>query len=109
GYSTRDFRHQYPTSSLIEAQYQSGNKTFYNWYNVQSLGYYPTQLKFTQKISKEGIQYPIPDEHSVKTSLIKKQIQYSDKSASNVISSFLKHHNYSKMELSGPRIFGFDI
>ncbi|CAG8798726.1 26281_t:CDS:2, partial [Dentiscutata erythropus] len=118
---------QYPTNSLIEARYQSGNKPFYNWYNVQSLGYYPTQLKFTQKNLKEGIQYPIPDEYRVETSLIKKQIRcetkyqsnekvkfivkwienktkwslYSDKSASNIISSFLK--------LSGSQIFGFDI
>ncbi|CAG8786556.1 4842_t:CDS:1, partial [Gigaspora rosea] len=65
------------------AQYQSGNKTFYNWYNMQSLGYYPTQLKFTQKNSKEGIKYPIPDEYSVETSLIKKQIRCETKYQSN--------------------------
>ncbi|CAG8795855.1 6399_t:CDS:1, partial [Dentiscutata erythropus] len=46
-YSTRDFRQQYPTNSLIKAGYQSGNKTFYNWYNIVSLEHYPTQLKFT--------------------------------------------------------------
>ncbi|CAG8848430.1 41414_t:CDS:2, partial [Gigaspora margarita] len=44
------FRQQYPTSSLIEAQYQTRKTTFYN-----------------------GVQYLISDEYCVETSLLKKQ------------------------------------
>ncbi|CAG8761401.1 7857_t:CDS:1, partial [Racocetra fulgida] len=67
GYSTQDFRQQYSTSLLIEARYQTRNKTSYNWYIVRSLGYYSAQIKFTQKNSKEGIQYPISDKYCIET------------------------------------------
>ncbi|CAG8836034.1 37167_t:CDS:1, partial [Gigaspora margarita] len=77
------FKQLYPINSLIEARYQTGKTTYYNWYNVQSLGYYSAQIKFTQKNSKEGVQYPIPDEYCVETSLLKKQIQCKTKYQSN--------------------------
>jgi len=44
-----------------------GNKTFYFWYKVISLGYYLTPVKLTQKNSKDCIQYQIPDNYSIKT------------------------------------------
>jgi hypothetical protein len=116
GYSTRNFSHQYPASPFIIAQYITGNRTFYFWYKVVSLGYYPTLVKLTQKNSKDCIQYQIPDNYIVETEVSKMKIRcetkyqpngkvrftiawkedraewsiYSDRSATSVTNAFLK-------------------
>ena len=116
GYSTRNFQHQYPTSPFIKAQYITGTKTFYFWYKVVSLGYYPTPVKLTQKNSKDGFQYQIPDNYIIETEVSGMKIQcetkyqlngkvrftiawkenrsewslYSDRSATSVVNTFLK-------------------
>src|SRR5581483_9629071 len=112
----RYFSHQYPTSSFITARYISGNRPFYFWYKVVSLGYYPTPVKFTQKNSKDCIQYQIPDNYSIETEVSKIKIRcetkyqpngkvrftivwkenrsewsiYSERSATSAVNAFLK-------------------
>src|SRR2546421_11007815 len=116
GYSTRNFSHQYPTSPYITAQYITGDRPFYYWYKVVSLGYYPTLVKLTQKNSKDCIQYQISDNYSIETEVSKMKIRcetkyqpngkvrftivwkenrsewsiYSDRSATSVVNAFLK-------------------
>ncbi|CAG8674813.1 7355_t:CDS:2, partial [Funneliformis caledonium] len=111
-----NFQHQYPTNPFIKAQYITGTKTFYFWY-------------------KNGFQYQIPDNYSVETEVSGIKIQcetkyqlngkvrfmvawkenrvewslYSDRSATSVISTFLKKNNRPNSNLSGIYIFGFDI
>jgi len=81
------------------------------------LGYYPIPTKLTQKNSKDGIQYQIPDNYSIETEIFGIKIRceikyqpngkvrfiiiwkdenntewsiYSDRSATSVVSEFLK-------------------
>src|SRR6202000_922362 len=61
----RIFYHDYPNSQYIDAQYIAGNKIFRSRYMVIELGYYPQNVKFTQK--KKNIQYQIPDSYIIKT------------------------------------------
>ena len=112
----RNFQHQYPTSPFIKAQYIIGDKVFYYWYKVISLGYYPTPVKLTQKNSRDGIQYEIPDNYSVETEISGMKIRcetkyqqngkvrfmiiwkenraewsiHSDRTATSVVNAFLK-------------------
>ncbi|GBB89402.1 hypothetical protein RclHR1_16080004 [Rhizophagus clarus] len=112
-----------------------GNRPFYFWYKVVSLGYYPILVKLTQKNSKDCIQYQIPDNYSVETEVSKMKICcetkyqpngkvrftivwkenkaewsiYSDRSATSVVNTFLKKNNRPNSNLSGVYIFGFDI
>ena len=79
GYSARNFRQQYPASPFINAQYITGNRIFYFWYKVVSLGYYPTPVKMTQKNSKDCIQYQIPDNYSIETEVSKIKIRCETK------------------------------
>ncbi|RHZ48529.1 hypothetical protein Glove_547g44 [Diversispora epigaea] len=134
-YSKRTFDQDYPNSSRIEATYESGNTTFSSWYNIISLGYYPANVVKTQKNSKEGNQYWIPDDYIVETEVANKKLccyikyisnkivkytifwkenntewsVHSEKSTTGVVLLYLKKINQSTTRLSGPRIFGLDI
>src|SRR5436190_24016960 len=62
-YSTRTFNQDYPNSSHIIATYKSGSTSFVSWYNIISLGCYPKNVIMTQKNSKDGKQYWIPNDY----------------------------------------------
>jgi hypothetical protein len=60
------FRHNYPTSSLIQASRHIHGKVYHRSYDIISLGHYPQNICFTKK-SKTGIKYKIPNKYIVKT------------------------------------------
>ncbi|RHZ68619.1 hypothetical protein Glove_294g123 [Diversispora epigaea] len=78
-YSTRTFEEDYPNSSRILARYKSGNYIFVSWYNVLSLGYYPANIIITQKNSKDGKRYWIPDNYIIETELGNKKLRCETK------------------------------
>ena len=78
-YSTRTFEEDYPNSSRILARYKSGNYIFVSWYNVLSLGYYPVNIIMTQKNSKDGRRYWIPDNYIIETELGNKKLRCETK------------------------------
>ena len=62
-FSSCDFIHDYPNNSKIEAHYQSNEWLYYSFYNIISLGTYPSTPKLTQKSCNNMPQYPIPDNY----------------------------------------------
>jgi hypothetical protein len=88
---------------------------FKSWYNIISLGHYPTNVVMTQKNSKDGRQYWIPDDYIVETEFGKRKLRceikytpyqivrytifwkenntewsvYSERSATGAVNSFL--------------------
>ncbi|GES73195.1 hypothetical protein GLOIN_2v1481704 [Rhizophagus clarus] len=135
-FSSRVFVHNYPTSPIIEARYQSNGRLYRSYYNIISLGSYPVNPKLTQKSRKDAPQYPIPDNYIVETEFSERNIRYetkyisntkicytirwkedrtewsvdSTKSSTAVANTFLEKINWKQSaKLSGPRLFGFDI
>ncbi|CAG8584513.1 10903_t:CDS:2, partial [Funneliformis mosseae] len=82
-YSTRIFNQDYPNSSHIVATYKSGDITFISWYNVISLEQYPINVMMTQKNSKNGKQYWIPNDYVVETEFGYKKLYCEIKYISN--------------------------
>ncbi len=68
-FSSRTFVHDYPKSSKIEAHYRSNGRLYCSYYNVISLGSYPSTPKLTQKAKSNAAQYPIPNNYIVETEL----------------------------------------
>jgi hypothetical protein len=69
-FSSRIFIHDYPNSPKIEAHYESNGRLYYSYYNIISLGTYPTTPRLTQKNGwNNTCQYPIPDNYIVETEL----------------------------------------
>ncbi|PKY30620.1 hypothetical protein RhiirB3_447790 [Rhizophagus irregularis] len=66
-FSNRVFIHDYPRSSKIEAHFQSNERLYISYYNIISLGTYPSTPKLTQKSKNNASQYPIPDDYIVET------------------------------------------
>ncbi|GES91544.1 hypothetical protein GLOIN_2v1481704 [Rhizophagus clarus] len=135
-FSSRVFVHNYPTSPIIEARYQSNGQLYRSYYNIISLGSYPVNPKLTQKSRKDAPQYPIPDNYIVETEFSERNIRCetkyisntkicytirwkedhtewsvdSTKSSTAVANTFLEKINWKQSaKLSGPRLFGFDI
>ncbi|GET55161.1 hypothetical protein GLOIN_2v1824261 [Rhizophagus irregularis DAOM 181602=DAOM 197198] len=135
-FSSHVFTHDYPKSSKIEAHYQSNGRLFISYYNIISLGTYPSIPKLTQKSKNNAIQYPIPDNYIVETEMFERslncktkyisnsKVNYtinwkigraewsvsSTKSSTAVVNTFLQKINQNpSTKLSGPRLFGFDI
>ncbi|CAG8811581.1 2039_t:CDS:2, partial [Cetraspora pellucida] len=88
--STRTFYHDYPNNPYINAQYIAGNKLFQSRYKIIELGYYPQNVKYTQK--GKNIQYQIPNEYIIKT-------EVANQTKINRVNS----------RLLGVHVFGFDI
>lgn len=65
------------------ATYKSKKKIFVSSYNVLSLGYYPKNIVMTQKNSKDGRRYWIPDDYIIETELGNRKIQCKTKYISN--------------------------
>ncbi|CAG8487685.1 1096_t:CDS:2, partial [Dentiscutata heterogama] len=63
--SARTFYHDYPNNPYINAQYIARNKLFQSRYKIIELGYYPQNVKYTQK--GKNIQYQIPNKYIIKT------------------------------------------
>ncbi|PKC59914.1 hypothetical protein RhiirA1_468772 [Rhizophagus irregularis] len=74
-FSSRVFIHNYPTSSRIEAHYQSNGRLYSSYYNIISLGTYPVNPKLTQRSRKDTRQYPIPDNYIVETEFSERNIR----------------------------------
>lgn len=117
-YSTRTFNQDYPNSPHIVAIYESGGITIISWYNVISLGHYPKNVIMTQKNSKDGKQYWIPNDYIVETEIGNRKLRceikytlnqkakyvifwdendtelsvYSERSATGAVMEFLKVH-----------------
>ncbi|PKC59395.1 hypothetical protein RhiirA1_469493 [Rhizophagus irregularis] len=135
-FSSRVFIHNYPTSSRIEAHYQSNGRLYSSYYNIISLGTYPVNPKLTQRSRKDTRQYPIPDNYIVETEFSERNIRCetkyisntkiyytirwkvnrsewsvdSTKSSTAVANAFLEKIKWkNSAKLSGPRLFGFDI
>ncbi|POG71974.1 hypothetical protein GLOIN_2v1875551 [Rhizophagus irregularis DAOM 181602=DAOM 197198] len=128
------FIHDYPRSSKIEAHFQSNERLYISYYNIISLGTYPSTPKLTQKSKNNASQYPIPDDYIVETEFserslicktkyisVSKVVCYtinwkighaewsvsSTQSSTAVVNTFLQKINSTKS--SGPQLFGFDI
>ncbi|CAB4428150.1 unnamed protein product [Rhizophagus irregularis] len=135
-FSSRVFIHNYPTSSRVEAHYQSNGRLYSSYYNIISLGTYPVNPKLTQRSRKDTRQYPIPDNYIVETEFSERNIRCetkyisntkicytirwkvnrsewsvdSTKSSTAVANAFLEKIKWkNSAKLSGPRLFGFDI
>ena len=83
-FSSRVFIHDYPNSSKIEAYYQSNGQKYCSYYNIISLGTYPSTPKLTQKSQKNLPQYPIPDKYIVETEIFEQKIKCESKYISNL-------------------------
>jgi hypothetical protein len=57
-FSSRVFIHDYSKSSKIEAHYRSNGRLYCSYYDVISLGTYPSTPKLTQKSKGHVTQYP---------------------------------------------------
>ncbi|GET55489.1 hypothetical protein GLOIN_2v1761839 [Rhizophagus irregularis DAOM 181602=DAOM 197198] len=82
-FSSRVFTHDYPKSLKIEAHYQSNGQLFISYYNIISLGTYPSTPKLTQKSKNNAIQYPIPDNYIVETEIFERSLNCKTKYISN--------------------------
>jgi len=78
-FSSRTFVHNYPNSSKIEAYYQANGRLFRSFYNIISLGTYPTSPKLTQKSKSNSPQYPIPDNYVVETEIFGRNLKCETK------------------------------
>ena len=83
-FSSRIFIHDYPNNPKIEARYQSNGRLYYSYYNIISLGTYPSTPKLTQKSRKDTPQYPIPDKYIVETEIFEQKIKCESKYISNL-------------------------
>ncbi|POG60892.1 uncharacterized protein OCT59_022367 [Rhizophagus irregularis] len=110
-FSNRVFIHDYPRSSKIEAHFQSNERLYISYYNIISLGTYPSTPKLTQKSKNNASQYPIPDDYIVETKFSERKWSVSStQSSTAVVNTFLQKINLkSSTKSSGPRLFGFDI
>ncbi|UZO01379.1 uncharacterized protein OCT59_012480 [Rhizophagus irregularis] len=135
-FSNRVFIHDYPRSSKIEAHFQSNERLYISYYNIISLGTYPSTPKLTQKSKNNASQYPIPDDYIVETEFSERNLicktKYisvskvcytinwkighaewsvsSTQSSTAVVNTFLQKINLkSSTKSSGLRLFGFDI
>jgi hypothetical protein len=82
-FSKRIFIHDYPQNSKIEVHYRSNNRLFISYYNVISLGTYPSAPKLTQKSKNNVLQYPIPNDYIVETEFFAKSLICKTKYISN--------------------------
>src|SRR4051812_38350554 len=82
-FSSRVFIHDYPKSSKIEAHYRSNGRLYCSYYDVISLGTYPSTPKLTQKSKGHVTQYPIPDNYIVETEVFEWSIRCETKYISN--------------------------
>ncbi|GBC52211.2 hypothetical protein GLOIN_2v1787271 [Rhizophagus irregularis DAOM 181602=DAOM 197198] len=106
-FSNRVFIHDYPRSSKIEAHFQSNERLYISYYNIISLGTYPSTPKLTQKSKNNASQYPIPDDYIIGHA---EWSVSSTQSSTAVVNTFLQKINLkSSTKSSGPRLFGFDI
>ncbi|PKY54954.1 hypothetical protein RhiirA4_474088 [Rhizophagus irregularis] len=115
-FSSRVFVHNYPTSSRIEAHYQSnGRFTYCSYYNIISPGNYPDNPKLTQKSRKKDTpQYPIPDNYIVEIESSGRNISWKENRTEWGVNStksstvvFLEKINCKhSTKVSGPRLFG---
>ncbi|GET51458.1 hypothetical protein GLOIN_2v1828103 [Rhizophagus irregularis DAOM 181602=DAOM 197198] len=126
----RVFCHDYPNNPYIDALYSIGN--VHSRYKVIALGYYPQNIKYTQKSSRSIVQYQIPDGYIIETEAANKAIRCetkyipvlytitwkegraeysisSERSASGAINAFLKRISRENSRLSGIHVFGLDI
>src|SRR5438128_1411767 len=55
---------------LINFSRKIGDREFHQSYTIVKLGHYPSTIKLTKKAPTSGIQYKIPDEYKVKTTLL---------------------------------------
>lgn len=83
-FSSRVFIHDYPNNPKIEAHYQSNGRLYHSYYNIISLGTYPSTPKLTQKSRKNTRQYPIPDKYIVETEIFEQKIKCESKYISNL-------------------------
>ncbi|PKY55728.1 hypothetical protein RhiirA4_505150 [Rhizophagus irregularis] len=129
----RVFCHDYPNNPYIDALYSIGN--VHSRYKIIALGYYPQNIKYTQKSSRSIVQYQIPDGYIIETEAANKAIRCetkyipvnkvlytitwkegraeysisSERSASGAINAFLKRISRENSRLSGIHVFGLDI
>jgi hypothetical protein len=83
-FSSHVFIHDYPNNSKIEAHYQSNGRLYYSFYNIISLGTYPSTPKLTQKSCNNMPQYPIPDNYIVETEISERRLRCESKYISNL-------------------------
>ncbi|RGB22162.1 hypothetical protein C1646_678031 [Rhizophagus diaphanus] len=101
----RVFIYDYLRSSKIEAHFQSNERLYISYYNIISLGTYPSTPKLTQKSKNNASQYPIPDVYIVETEFSERSLICKTK----YISVSKKINLKSSTKSSGSRLFGFDI
>lgn len=82
-FSNRVFIHDYPRNSKIEAHYRSNGRLYILYYNVISLGTYPSAPKLIQKSKKNVFQYPIPNGYIVETEFSERSLICKTKYISN--------------------------
>ena len=99
-YSTRTFNQDFPNSPHIVATYKSGSIAFISWYDVISLGYYPKNVIMTQKNSKDGKQYWIPNDYIVETEFGNKKLRCEIKYTSNQKARYIIFWEENNTELS---------
>jgi hypothetical protein len=99
-FSTRTFNQDYPNSPHIVAIYESGGITIISWYNVISLGHYPKNIIMTQKNSKDGKQYWIPNDYIVETEFKNRKLRCEIKYTSNQKAKYIIFWDENDTELS---------
>ncbi len=99
-YSTRTFNQDYPNSPHIVAIYESGGITIISCYNVISLGHYPKNVIMTQKNSKDGKQYRIPNDYIVETEFGNRKLRCEIKYTSNQKAKYIIFWDENDTELS---------
>ncbi|UZO18120.1 uncharacterized protein OCT59_009440 [Rhizophagus irregularis] len=95
----RVFCHDYPNNPYIDALYSIGN--VHSRYKVIALGYYPQNIKYTQKSSRSIVQYQIPDGYIIETEAANKAIRCETK--------YIPRISRENSRLSGIHVFGLDI
>ncbi|PKB93656.1 hypothetical protein RhiirA5_440678, partial [Rhizophagus irregularis] len=123
-FSNRVFIHDYPRSSKIEAHFQSNERLYISYYNIISLGTYPSTPKLTQKSKNNETEFSerslICKTKYISVSKVCYTINWkighaewsvsSTQSSTAVVNTFLQKINLkSSTKSSGPRLFGFDI
>jgi hypothetical protein len=78
-FSSRVFIHDYPNNPIVEAHYKSKGKLYRSYYNIISLGTYPSKPKLTQKSHKDTPQYPIPNNYIIETEIYERSIKCETK------------------------------
>ena len=80
--------------------YKSGSITITSWYNVISLEHYPKNVITTQKNSKDGKQYWIPDDYIVETKFANWELRCETKYNLNQKVNYIIFWNKNNIELS---------